>query len=922
MCGKVICLVSSVLALIMAGNASADLVAHWGFDETSGSVVHDISGNGHDGTINGTADWVPGQVSGALHFDGSTYVDVPDEIGTFPTFSVALWFKYDSFIANWNSIWHNDAWQAGWLHHMVTNYAGQDIRVQFAINGAGDQFGVTPIETGLWYHSTVTYDSTTGQMNFYLTTDAEKKVNLDVALTVSGPATIITAGQIGGWEGNRLSSATFDDIRMYDHILSEAEILSAIQGKAWPFAFGPNPEDGAMVEATWVSMSWQPGQLAVSHDVYMSDNFDDVNDGAVSAFQGNQGSTMFIAGFAGFAFPDGLVPGTTYYWRVDEVNDADPNSPWKGDVWSLWIPPKKAYEAVPADEARFIPADVTLEWTAGFNAKLHTVYFGDNYDEVESASGGAAQAATTFTPGTLELDKTYYWRVDEFDPPATHKGDVWSFTTLPDVPIADPDLMGWWTLEEGAGGTAVDWSGQGRHGTLVGDAQWVPGFDGGALEFDGASYVDTGYTENLAEWTIACWVKSPAAPSGASPSGPLHREQNYQFNWNHGNEVFRGAAAMNVGGTWHAAKYTPLQANRWYHLAATYDGSVFNAYRDGVLITSNSAPSGAANSESNSLKLGRHAAASQFFTGTVDEARVYNRALTAEEIVEVMKGDTSIAWSPNPGNGTMVEIGDALPLSWSAGDNASQHDVYFGTDKDAVANDDASDATGIYRGRQSTTRYNPPEGVEWGGGPYYWRIDESNTDGTIGKGKLWTFTVTDYLLVDDFEDYNNYPPDEIWNTWIDGFGDPTNGALVGYGDDVVQAGGDYTETTIVNSGAQSMPLFFDNNLVTSEATRTLTPADNWTREGVAELSLWIRGESANSAEPVYVALNGVAILHDDPAIAQATSWTEWRIPLSAFADGGVNLAAINTVSVGLGDKNNITAGGSGVLYVDDIRLVR
>ncbi|KPK37665.1 MAG: hypothetical protein AMJ65_14095, partial [Phycisphaerae bacterium SG8_4] len=229
---------------------------------------------------------------------------------------------------------------------------------------------------------------------------------------------------------------------------------------------------------------------------------------------------------------------------------------------------------------------------------------------------------------------------------------------------------------------------------------------------------------------------------------------------------------------------------------------------------------------------------------------------------------------------------------------------------------------GIYRGRQSTTRYNPPEGVEWGGGPYYWRIDESNTDGTIGKGKLWTFTVTDYLLVDDFEDYNNYPPDEIWNTWIDGFGDPTNGALVGYGDDVVQAGGDYTETTIVNSGAQSMPLFFDNNLVTSEATRTLTPADNWTREGVAELSLWIRGESANSAEPVYVALNGVAILHDDPAIAQATSWTEWRIPLSAFADGGVNLTAINTVSVGLGDKNNITAGGSGVLYVDDIRLVR
>ncbi|MBL7188032.1 MAG: LamG domain-containing protein [Phycisphaerae bacterium] len=470
---------------------------------------------------------------------------------------------------------------------------------------------------------------------------------------------------------------------------------------------------------------------------------------------------------------------------------------------------------------------------------------------------------------------------------------------------------------------AVDWSGHGNHGTLIGDPQWVAGFDGGALEFGGDNYVDTGYTENLATWTIACWVKSPQAPSGAaaSASGPMHRESNYQFNWNHQTEIYRSGAAVNVG-AWHGASYAPLQANRWYHLAATFDGNALIAYRDGVLITTNMAATGTPAAESNSLKFARHAAAAQFFTGTVDEARVYNRALTAEEIQQIMKGDTSIAWSPNPGNGTMLEIGEVLPLGWSAGDNAAQHDVYFGTDKDAVATADASDASGIYRGRQSATTFNPAEGVEWGGGPYYWRVDEYNTDGTIGTGKIWTFAVTDYLLVEDFEGYNNYPPDEIWNTWIDGFQVPTNGALVGYGDDVVQAGGDYAETTIVNSGAQSMPLFFDNNLVTSEATETLAPADNWTREGVAELSVWIRGDSANPAERVYVALNGVALFHDDPAIVQATSWTEWRIPLSAFSDKGVNLAAITTVSVGLGDKNNLTAGGSGVLYVDDIRLYR
>jgi len=342
---KLIYFVSFVLVLSIVGYASADLVVHWGFDEGSGSIVHDTSGNGHDGTINGMPQWVPGIAGSALHFDGSTYVVVADDIGEFETFSIALWFKYDSFIADWNAIWHNNGWQTGWLHHMVTNYAGQDIRVQFALNGLSpgkDQFGITPIETDVWYHSTVTYDSIAGQMNFYLTTDEEKKANLDVALSVSGPATIITAGQIGGWEGGRLSSATFDDIRMYDHILSEVEILSAMAGKIWPYALGPVPADGAIHPDTWVNLSWTPGGHAVSHDVYLGENIDDVNDGTGGTFQGNQTDTFFVAGFPGFAYPDGLIPGTTYYWRIDEVNDTEPNSPWKGNVWSFSISPNTA----------------------------------------------------------------------------------------------------------------------------------------------------------------------------------------------------------------------------------------------------------------------------------------------------------------------------------------------------------------------------------------------------------------------------------------------------------------------------------------------------------------------------------------------------------------------------------------------------
>jgi len=189
-------------------------------------------------------------------------------------------------------------------------------------------------------------------------------------------------------------------------------------------------------------------------------------------------------------------------------------------------------------------------------------------------------------------------------------------------------------LDTASRGVTQDSSDNNRDGTLYGNPTFVEGVVVMALGFDGVDdYVDTGYTEDLAAWTMSAWVMSPAAPSGDAPSGPVHREKNYQFNWNHSNETFRASAALRVGGTWYAAKYEPLEANTWYHLAATYDGEELKAYRDGVLITTNDVPSGPPDAESGTLKLGRHATAAQYFTGTVDEARIYNRALSAEEVL-------------------------------------------------------------------------------------------------------------------------------------------------------------------------------------------------------------------------------------------------------------------------------------------------
>ena len=694
-----------------------------------------------------------------------------------------------------------------------------------------------------------------------------------------------------------------------------------------PFARRPNPKDGTLHEDTWISMSWSAGDFAVSHDVYLGDNFNDVNDGTGDTFRGNQVDTHFVAGFQGFPYPEGLVPGTTYYWRIDEVNDANVASPWKGPVWSFWIPPKTAYDPEPANSAKFIDPDVTLSWTPGLGAKLHTVYFGDNFDDVNNATVGLPCARNTYTPGPLELDKVYYWRVDEFDGVTTLKGNVWSFKTLPAIPVVDPGLIGWWKLDEDVGTRAVDWSGYDHHGTLVGDPQWVAGRDGSALDFDGRDdYVDFGSPRDLPAGTSArsmCgWGKTDSLAGGwrwiAAYGSPSTSQA--MFIGMNGNDLFGGGYGDDV------QRNDFWEVGVWHHICLTYDGTTARLYADGIEVASAAKNWDLVLSRAH---IGRQVNdLAEFWDGLVDDVRVYNKALTVEEIQETMRGDPLLAWNASPANGSTPYVRDATPLSWSPGDKAAQHDVYFATDKDAVSDADSSDTTGIYRGRQSTASYTPPEGLEWGGGPYYWRIDEYNTDGTISTGRVWSFTVADYITVDDFESYNDLDPgvegsNRIFLTWIDGYEQPTNGSQVGYLDPP------FCERSIVHSGSQSMPLFYDNSgpAYYSEASLPLSETRDWTEEGVGVLTLWFYGDLANAAESMYVAVANATgpiavVYHDNPDATLIDEWTEWNIDLEEISNQGVVLTNVDSFSIGFGNRNNPQVGGSGMVFIDDIRLYR
>jgi len=604
-----------------------------------------------------------------------------------------------------------------------------------------------------------------------------------------------------------------------------------------------------------VNLAWKPGDLAVSHDVYMGENFDDVNDATRESdtFRGNQTGEFYVAGFPGYAYPDGLVPGTMYYWRIDEVNEADPNSPWKGDIWSFWVPPRNAYNPGPPDGMKFVDPNVELSWTGGFGAKLHHVYFGDNFDDVSNAADALPQADAILTTGPLELEKVYYWRVDEFDGAATLKGDIWSFTTKPVIPITDPTLIGRWMLDEGIGTTALDWSGHGHDASFRGEPWWVDGYDGGGLAFDGVddSVVSSFDEETWSAFTVALWAKAATVGQNEWSSVFANHVPNsagFQLGVDGGDPgIYRYNGAN--GGLVEISQVT----TNWVHIAVTCNGTSTTIYYNGNVAATISA----ADAVFNMFGIGINRGEDQSFEGIIDDVRVYDKEMTQEEVRLVMRIDPLLAWNASPANGATVDIDNATPLTWSPGDMASQHDVYFGTDIDAVANADASDTAGIYRASQAGTSFTPSEGVEWGGGPYYWRVDENNTDGAVTKGRVWSFTVADFILIDDFETYDAND-NQIWYAWHDGLGygtpgtDPYfagNGTGAAVGDETTAS---YTEETIVNGGGQSMPLSYDNNkegfAKYSETEMALTAPRDWSKHDLAELSLWFRGylESAST----------------------------------------------------------------------------
>jgi len=208
-------------------------------------------------------------------------------------------------------------------------------------------------------------------------------------------------------------------------VMSEVagELVTAVFDNGPTEAANPDPADGApYVQVPY--MTWVAGVTAASHDIYFGTS-PDLDAGDFIARQA-------LDARAYWHMP-GLVPGTTYYWRIDEVG-ADGVTIFPGTVWSFTAAPATACEPKPWNGLNGVDVNADLKWTSGVGAQSHDVYFSADKAAVRAGDPGAFKGNLqegTYDPGTLAQDTTYYWRIDERDTTGeVHPGTVWSFTTV------------------------------------------------------------------------------------------------------------------------------------------------------------------------------------------------------------------------------------------------------------------------------------------------------------------------------------------------------------------------------------------------------------------------------------------------------------------------------------------------------------
>jgi hypothetical protein len=854
------CVALSLVVAGLAGDGRAGVtddpacVIHFSFDDFSDTVL-DESGKGHDGTVHGDVAPFADKSHRAAKFAGRggpagfSYVDLDgaDFAGEdIPTAAITLaaWGKCEN-TGDHHAILNARASDNTWVVHPEFRSNGV---FRWLLRAAGGvtmfDLQVGTVKWGEWQHYAGTYDKTTGKAVLY--------INGEVAgeQTVASPKDIAPDWGSGARIGYNIDNARpftglMDELYLFKRALTQTEVKNLLPLPPQLKAYAPDPANGAK-NVMAPLLRWSAGETAAFHNVYLGTKPElDAAD-----LVGARLTTPV------YWHEPALTPGTTCYWRVDEI-EADGVTVHEGDVWQFTTASLSACEPDPRDGAQWVDVEADLAWTTGTGAISHDLYFSTDKAAVEARASAAFkvnQPAPTYDPGTLAQNTRYYWGVDEHaSDGGFHEGPVWSFTTV------------------------------------------GPGAGVKVQYFRGKDFA--------------------GAPVLTQTEGAINHD------WASG-EVAAGLSD-DVCARWTADFEVPFTET--YQLITTSDDGV-RLYLDGAPFIRNWKDQGSTDDIVRvNLVAGQvYALVMEWYngSGTAMAKLSWQSPSIRRQIIPAGPLQLPVrATGQRPLNGAENVPQDFL-LRWGAGGSATGHDIYFGEDKDAVANATPAD-TDVYRGRQALaeTTYDPGT-LEWGR-TYWWRVDEVNATNPDSpwKGNVCGFTTADFLVVDDFESYTDEEGTgtRIYETWIDGWANGASGSRVGYLDPP------FAEYKIVHSGWQSMPLDYNNVAAPfySEAERTWDKPQDWTSRDVNTLTLYIRGRTTNGPDPLYVTLQDNTghtgtVTCADSAIMTSATWKPWTIPLSDFSSAGVKITAVKKIVIGVGSRNATAPGGAGLIYLDDI----